>query len=111
MPLSTEDRVALSEVRRTSRHPTALHEMLHYLYFDAEPRALAVAADLRRRGFSAEVDVSPMGDGTFQVVATHRVILTADAVSELRGAFERIAEEAKGGYAGWDVAVPSLTSP
>ena len=97
------DRDALPELRLPSggdRETT----VAHYLYFSAKRKAKAAVAALRKQGFLVELRPGA-DDGSWLVLAKHRMIPAEEAFGTLRAMFEDLARRGGGEYDGWEAEV------
>ena len=105
MDPETSDLVVLNELRKAGSDLLLPHQLQHYFYFASEPAATRLGAVLRAKGFTVEVRLSAHDHKTWLALATHRTVLTIEAIQDLRAGFEALAAHLGGEYDGWEAAV------
>ena len=102
---TTLDRQTLEALRSVS-NLSAVHLLLHYLYFPDHQAAENVAGILRDRQFLVEERLT--ADGIYWlVVAKHHAVPTAAVIAGVRKQMEQIAADNAGDYDGWEARVES----
>jgi len=104
--VSADDRGALEELRRSSGR-TGPYLVLHYLYFPRRQEAFAVAAELRNSGFATEERLGADGMN-WLVLARHEIVLSEEAIADIRRGMEDLAGRYSGEYDGWEADAGSL---
>lgn len=80
------------------------HTVRHYIYAPTSDAAVEIAEELESRGFEVERRLG--ADGTnWLVLASHRVVPSAELMADTRRSLEALADEAEGEYDGWEVEI------
>jgi hypothetical protein len=85
-------------------------EVNHYLYFPDEGSAVCASIALLERGFDVEVGEPLPKRNEWLVLATHRAVVSESSVNLLRHAMERVADDNRGRYDGWEALIESGAS-
>jgi len=97
-----DDRHALTELAAVS-DITAVHTILHYLYFTTSDAAADVARQLDARGFDTEQQNS--GESEWTVVARHYIVPSESQILATRRWMESLVIDVGGEYDGWAAEV------
>lgn len=103
--------VAEAERKTASSVPEkrASEPMKHYLYFPQKPNAEEASEQLRKRGFSVEVQKGTV-EKNWLALATKAPPKSGEQMEELRDEMETLAAQFGGKYDGWEAAIDSLGS-
>jgi regulator of RNase E activity RraB len=98
------DAETLEELARVGSDLSRSHEIEFFLYMETEAQAHAIATQLQREGFRAEVRPTET-DTCWLCLATRSMQPDLEALHQLRARFTALAEEAGGAYDGWGATV------
>ena len=103
MIIVSNDELALRELFEASPHGGE-HLFRHYLYFPVEQACAEATDELRRIGFTAEKQPSAF-DENWLALASHKMVLSNEAIASIREQMEALATKFGGEYDGWDAEV------
>lgn len=99
---ASPEQQALEQMGRQGWDLSATYRLTHYLYFGRKRLAARAAEDLRRRGWTVEVNRS-VGEDDWLVLASHETVMSEDELLRLRDELEALAASIGGEYDGWEV--------
>jgi regulator of RNase E activity RraB len=98
------DAETLEELARVGSDLNRPHEIEFFLYLETEAEAEAIAAQVRRESFRAEVRPTET-EGCWLCLATRTMRPELAALHRLRARFTTLAESSGGAYDGWGATV------
>ncbi len=98
------DADTLEELARVGSDLTRPHDIEFFLYLETEAEAEAIAAQVRREGFRAEVRPTET-DTCWLCLATRTMRPELEALHRWRARFTTLAETSGGAYDGWGATV------
>ena len=96
------DVLAVEQMRRDGADPTVIHKTRHFLYIPGVRAAADVARALNGPGRRIEVETSAR-TGFWLVVVEQSMLVTPQAIADLRLEFEAIVQPLGGAYDRWQV--------
>jgi hypothetical protein len=96
-----KDHLVLDELRRAGCDLSFPHRVRHYLYLPNEKQAKKVAHKLQAAGYEIEVRLGADGIN-WLVLINHSIVLTEQAILNVRSQLEKLALELHGEYDGWE---------
>jgi regulator of RNase E activity RraB len=100
----------LEELARAGSDLERPHEIEFFLYFEARSEAEAVAEQVRREGFVAEIRPTET-ENCWLCLATRVMRPELAELRQLRARFTALTEASGGAYDGWGTTVVDATSP
>ncbi len=98
------DRLVLRQLRARKADLTRPRHVIHVVYFDREAEARAAAEEAERAGWNATVEAPREPINQWCLTADAMRVVDATTVPGFRAWFERLAEEHRGEYDGWEAA-------
>lgn len=93
---------AAAQMRRAGADPTVPHPTRHFLYVPGVKAAQQLARQLKSGGHNVEVDTSAR-QGYWLVVVKQSMVITPEAIADLRTELETAAAPLGGEYDRWQV--------
>jgi Regulator of ribonuclease activity B len=99
-----QDRLILRQLQGVGADLTRPRHVLYFLYFDDEAGARAAATAAEKAGYEASVTPPSEVVSQWSMQAESTRVVDYTNVAGFRALFERIAEENRGEYDGWEAA-------
>jgi hypothetical protein len=103
-PAIDQAELAIQQLRRAGTDPTVPHQTRHFIYVPGVKAAQTLARQLKNAKRVIDVDTSAR-QGYWLVVVKQSMIVTPQAMDDLRSEFESAAAPLGGEYARWQVDV------
>jgi hypothetical protein len=97
-------KLAIAQLQRAGTDPTVPHETRHFIYVPGVKSAQTLARQLKTPRRLVDVDTSAR-QGYWLVVVRQSMVVTPQAMADLRAEFEATAGPLGGEYSRWQVDV------